>query len=409
MRIRETYKKFGFFWFEHEPENKIPGVLSITDGGYIILELFDHSFDRDYYVGINLQHIIGTVEGQGHITLSNCEPLSHHYQNGIRTYTFYARKAFIGYQYKENDKNQFNAFYFSVEGLHQWIPRSWIGKSESIAYKIDNNIHSSFQYVEDTHLEDNTSCLKEQITRKVCCKLFSKEEQNLDEFILISQKITDFLCFAMNNIVCMNEPVRVASDKIQEELNEKKVPIYIKLYYPSRPFIQTAPKDIQPLFMFELIENNTEQIINDWIKIYDRTYPALELYFSTQIGEDRFLEAKFLTLIRSMEAYQQEILGKGLNFTQTLTELMKPFEQWIANKNILIKNIKNARDYFTHYNPDKKENKKSYEELQTLYLKLEAVFQMTLLKALNFDDSKIKSIMLNNLKSKIRFQSLSRS
>ena len=409
MRIRETYKKFGFFCFANESESKNPGILSIKDSGYIELEVFSHSFTQYSNANKNLQHIVGIVAGQGQTTLSNCRYLSHHYRNGIHKYIFWVKKAFIGYQYKECEKNQFNTFYFSVEGLHQWIPRSWIGvQSDPITYKIDDDIHLSFQYVEDTHLEDNTHCLKEQVIRKACCKLFSKEGQSLDKFILISQKITNFLCFVMDNIVCMDEPVRIVSDKIQEELNEKKIPIYVKLYYQSRPFIKTSPQNIWPLFIFELVEHNMEQVINNWVKIYNITHPALELYFSTQTGEHRFLDAKFLTLVQSIEAYQQRILFKDLNFKKTLTELMKPFEQWISNKDVLIEKIKNTRDYFTHYNP-KKENKKLYEELPTLYRKLEVIFQMTLLKALNFDNSKIKDIVLNHGKLKRNFELLSNS
>lgn len=411
MRIREKYKKFGFFWLEHEPEQKEPGILSIKDGGYIILELFNHLHSQNHFIGDKkLKHIIGVVEGQGDITLSNCHCISHSYKNGIDTHTLFAKKAFIDYQYKENEKKQFNTFYFYVEGLHQWIPRSWIeSQKESSIYKIDNDIHLSFQYVKNTHLEDNTNCLKEQIKIKACCKLFSKKEQSLDKFIAISRKITDFLCFVMNDIVCMDEPVQVASDKMQKKLDKKKVPIHIKLYYESRPFVKNAPKNIQPLFTFKLIENNVEHVINNWIEIYNKTHPALELYFSTQTKENRFLEANFLTLIRSIEAYQQRILDKGLNFKEVLIEIIKPSEKWIANKDVLIDSIKNARDYFTHYNPDKKENKKPYEELQKLYLKLEAIFQINLLKSLKFDDSKIRDIMSSNLKSKIRFESLKNS
>ena len=43
MRIKESYKKIGFFWLSTKPENKLPGLLSIKDGGYIELEIFNYS------------------------------------------------------------------------------------------------------------------------------------------------------------------------------------------------------------------------------------------------------------------------------------------------------------------------------------------------------------------------------
>ena len=412
MRIREPYKKFGFFCFADDPENEIPGILSVRDGGKAQLEVFSlhRIFSLYRSVNKNPQHIIGTAEGQGQVTLSNCRCYSECHRRGIYKYIFQAKKTFVGCQYKENEKNQFNAFYFSVEGLHKWIPRNWAGAQlASIAYKMDNNISLSFQYAEETRLEDNINCLTEHITQKACCKIFSKEAQDLDKFISISQKITQFLCFVMNDIVCIDEPVQITSDKMQKELSNKtKIPVYVKLYYPSRPFIKNSPEDIQPLFMFKLIEHNMEQTINNWIKIYNTTHPALELYFSTQTGENRFLDARFLTLIQSIEAYQQRVSRKRLQTIESLTQFIRPFEKWISDKNALIEKVINARNYFTHYNPktEETEKKKIYEKLPALYLKLETVFQMTLLKALGFDDAKIKSIMLNNIKSSRGFELL---
>lgn len=306
MRIKETYKKFGFFWLSTKPENKLPGLLCIKDGGYIELEIFNYTQAQDNYTNKQFYQIIGIIEGEGAITLKNCRYFAHRYKNGINRYIFSIKKAFIGYQYKENEQNTFKDFYFSVEGLHQWIPRGEMIKKErkeqlEPIYQI-NNYKLSFYFLPETHLEDNITCLKEQITRKAYCRITAEKEQDLEEFILISQKITNFLCFAMDHIVCMDE-VTVSSEKIQQELsNGKKRALYIKLYYKSRPFVKIPPKTIWPLFIFESIQNNMEQVINKWIEIYDKTHPALELYFSTQTGEHRFLDAKFLTLVQSIEA-----------------------------------------------------------------------------------------------------------
>ena len=39
MRIREEFKKLGDFWLPSAPDRKIPGTLSISDGGNIELEV----------------------------------------------------------------------------------------------------------------------------------------------------------------------------------------------------------------------------------------------------------------------------------------------------------------------------------------------------------------------------------
>ncbi|WP_293391509.1 hypothetical protein [Nevskia sp.] len=48
MRIKDEFKKSGYFWLASGPEKKIPGTLVITDGGNIELEvvgLFDESIE----------------------------------------------------------------------------------------------------------------------------------------------------------------------------------------------------------------------------------------------------------------------------------------------------------------------------------------------------------------------------
>ena len=45
MRIEEEYKKTGYFWLPGKDEKKIPGILSINDGGKIELEIVGH-FDE---------------------------------------------------------------------------------------------------------------------------------------------------------------------------------------------------------------------------------------------------------------------------------------------------------------------------------------------------------------------------
>ena len=39
MRIKEEFKKLGYFWLPSAPDEKVPGTLSISDGGNIELEV----------------------------------------------------------------------------------------------------------------------------------------------------------------------------------------------------------------------------------------------------------------------------------------------------------------------------------------------------------------------------------
>ena len=74
MRIEEEYKKTGYFWLPGKDDAKIPGVLSINEGGKVELEIVGH-FDAGMKIlngNDELDRIIGHVEKDGLVTLDNC-------------------------------------------------------------------------------------------------------------------------------------------------------------------------------------------------------------------------------------------------------------------------------------------------------------------------------------------------
>ena len=74
MRIKEEFKKSGYFWLPENEDKKIPGTLSILDGGNIELEvvgLFDESIEA-LNGNDDLKRINGHVEKDGFVTLEDC-------------------------------------------------------------------------------------------------------------------------------------------------------------------------------------------------------------------------------------------------------------------------------------------------------------------------------------------------
>ncbi|CAK2548388.1 hypothetical protein [Vibrio crassostreae] len=74
MRIEDEYVKTGYFWLPERDDKKIPGVLTIKNGGNIELEvvgLFEDSIES-LNSDNNLERIIGHVEKDGLVTLEDC-------------------------------------------------------------------------------------------------------------------------------------------------------------------------------------------------------------------------------------------------------------------------------------------------------------------------------------------------
>ncbi len=48
MRLSEPIEKHGFFWLPDDAENKIPGILRISESGEITVEISQFSESRFY-------------------------------------------------------------------------------------------------------------------------------------------------------------------------------------------------------------------------------------------------------------------------------------------------------------------------------------------------------------------------
>jgi ApeA N-terminal domain 1 len=131
MRIKEEFKKSGYFWLPSAPERKIPGTLYISDGGNIeleVIELFNLSLDIMYDDDDNLERIVGVIEEDGCVTLDNCfyKQKNRSFGGVSKKSLVYVEKAFVGVEYEEKESTHFNTFRFSVEGIDEWVGISGI-------------------------------------------------------------------------------------------------------------------------------------------------------------------------------------------------------------------------------------------------------------------------------------------
>jgi hypothetical protein len=201
LRIKEEFKKSGYFWLPSAPERKIPGTLIITDGGNIGLEVlgfFDESSE-----GLNkaqngkyeLERIIGHIENHGLVTLEDC-----FYKNkniswgGICKSTVSVKKALIGVAYSKEIVS-INTFKFSVEGIDEWVGLSGTkvenqlekrtasitySQPEDISLNLKNGMNLSITFSATAPRFPNTTEAK--ITQKTYFKLVSEQERPLNHF-----------------------------------------------------------------------------------------------------------------------------------------------------------------------------------------------------------------------------------
>ena len=451
MRIKEEFKKSGYFWLPSDPERKIPGTLVITDGGNIELEvvgLFDESIE-----GLNgngkLARIVGHIEKHGLVTLDDC-----FYKNktiscpGIAKSSIYVNKALIGVAYDEEEIVLLNTLKFSIEGIDEWVGLSGIkveqfengtasitySRPEEISLNLTNGMKLLVTFSWTPPSFPITTEAK--ITQKTYFKLTSEQKCPLNHFISAAYKITTLLGFAIDQTVCI-EQLLATSDTIREDIGHgKTIPVSILIYYKSLPYTKIEPKIEwhRMLFRFTQIRENAECRVNKWFDAYDKIEPALNLYFSTKTGAYKYSDAQFLALAQGLETYHRRTSneplmdeavfkelteklieqcpeknqdwlsgrlkhGNEVNLRRRIKSIIEPFKEFLGTKEErkkLITTIVDTRNYLTHYDKSLESVAASGKDLYWLCLKMEAIFQLHLLQVLGFTEAEIKSVFDNS-------------
>ena len=209
MRIEEKYKKTGYFWLPNNEESKIPGILSIDDGGRIELEIVGH-FDE----GMNslsddhdLSRIIGHVEKDGLVTLDDCFYTKKNFSfGGISKSKILVNKVLGGAAWDQDEKVSFNTFSFSVDCLDEWVGISginvdsdWNTRKATISYEPPEKI--SIELSNGMKLEicfaytlpGFPNLTEAKITQRAYFRLESEELRELSDFTSIAFKITNLM------------------------------------------------------------------------------------------------------------------------------------------------------------------------------------------------------------------------
>lgn len=403
--------------------------------------------------------VIGHIQEYGFMILDGCQTSTSGFNFNLSqiqtSQTIWANRVFTGFphpQYLQNGIPSFNTFKFSIEGIDEWL---WIrginvtnaiyrrGEdtttiSRTISSKPPENI--SFNLTNGMRLEitfemrgiDPPSPWRVGITQKAYFKLVSENAQELNEFLDIAQKIIDLLCFTINETVYLDSMSANSNAIIQNHGGGKTYPAPITIYHPSVYYYSKDQPKIdrnQMLFTFSDIRDNAEGMINKWIESYENYKNAFDLYFLAQLKPQLSLEVKFLTLAQGLEAYHrkpnenneidEELVASLIEFCpedkrnwlknrleypdrislrERIKELINPFKEIFGNskeRNKLIHKILRTRNHLTHPDPRSESEAAKGEDLHTLCVKMELLFELHFLKLTGFAPEKIKSIADN--------------
>jgi len=453
MRIEAGFKKSGFFWLPNNKDEKIPGILTIHDGGKIELDVIG------IFGGIQaalddkteIHRIIGNIENDGLITLENCFYINKtaSLNDGISKSKILAHTALLGAGWEENEPIMFDTFCFSVDCLQEWVETKGITiqrdlekkefsinykKPNNIAFNLDDGITLEIVFLYKTIGDSNPH--RREIIENTCFRLCSKNHKDLSYFISISHKITNLMCFAMDETVSIKNISatlpEINSETIQQEEHSK----IVSIFFPSTLYSEKTPMITSNDMLFtlsDITQNNTD-IFNKWINSYEYLWPSLALYFSTKIGAYKYVTGNFLSLVQAIETYHRRTssetlmpasdfnnlvdtiiskcpkenrqwlqsrlaYGNEISLRQRIKKIIEPFENHLGTRKtvkVLIKKIVDTRNYLTHYSKELEDKSAKGKDLRILCLKMEAILNLHFLSLVGFSNHKIKHIIEQN-------------
>ncbi len=459
MRIKEEFKKSGYFWLPSVPDKRIPGILSILDGGVIKLELFGVFGTLDEPEPI--KRIVGHLEKGGFVTLDDCHcrrmsssvDTSRTFDDISRSYIDVMR-VFKGVAYRESEIPHFDTLTFFIAGIDEWVGISGIEEdyqfenhAATISYKLpaniplklDNGMELSIAF--DCQLPLSLNRKEIGITQKTYFHLVSQDARELDEFISIANKLTTFLCFAINEVVYFDSVSTVFDTPHQDVRENLRSEIPVDIYFLNSLHSKNDPEiyEHKMLFEFEKIQDRAETIINNWIKGCEQSGAVFHLYVWAQRNAYPYLETRFLSLVQGLEIYHRGIsnekemdeaefeqlvenlikqcpqgrekwlegrlrYGNEVSLRKRITRLIEPFKDLFGNKGKrkkLVNRIVDTRNNLTHHHLERED----IDDLWVLSQKMEALVQLLFLQMIGFGQEEIRSIVwnCNELKQTLSF------
>ena len=461
MKLSNSIEKVGFFWLPENPDMKFPGILNISENGQITLEisyLSDHSNHK--IIGYRYNEtdndelwdiIIAGVIDQEDITLYKSRMIKEIDRiDGVSNMIFDISFALFGFEYENEEKIMLSKMKFSTEGLQEWLSVSGFNvrhdnkaKSSAVRYELPSNIPIGYYEGFDLKIafgfNSNRNPFETKITQTGYFYLSSKELRPLGDFLNMIHKIHNFLCFAIDQIVCINHITSYSSKKSYES-DGRLVPI--EMFYKSFPF-SLRPTNIHKydkLFSYYDIQGRFSNIMKKWIESYNNIEAVFNLYFTSLSMFNTYSSERFLLLVRGIEVFHRkvsEIDGKKypsqkfqnmkncilskfpesseiqlllkeilmfanqISLRQRITKMIEPFKDLYGLNTqeeieSFVGSFVNTRNYLTHYGRRSKNVATKGEDIYELCIKLEALLQLHFLKLLDMDVESIEIIARNN-------------
>ena len=451
--MTENFIHKGLWFLPEKPSNQIPGTLIFDPQEGIRLELIGNLSDFKSSKDIHEpDFILGITTDGMQITLYKCFETTRSMSfPGMQTSKYTSNFIFKGRHFSFKSELVFNSIVGRLKNLEEWI-------GEYGFRTIDNNFDTKETKVEYKLPDQIIFKVSSELTGKINF-IFSQPFSKYTNKIILEQKgqlvfeakkqisFEDLLetFFQFQNFLTLGTfeasyPISLClqSNTIYEESDKNRIPINIDVYFTHSIIVRTTRQKIlwEFLFNYRDIVSNFPIIIERWYQNLQTIRPVTNLLFESFYIPGKFSENNFLNISQALETFHRrfrrnELLPKDqhkIKIKEILDSVTSKHKDWLegrlyfsneptlhlrleelikelTNKTInkvikdpdsFIKDVKNSRNYFTHYDKSLEKKAKKGGELFILTEKLRVILVCAILKETGFSDSQIETLLERN-------------
>lgn len=444
-----TELNYKGIWFLPENENNekehITGNLTFSkDNGcdLSLLGTLDEFKNSD--IDHNPEFILGLTSDGKRITLYRCFEYSRTINlPGMETCTYQPLYILIGKHFKNKEELEFYSIKARFKNLDLWLGKfgfkniNFSNNNLLIDYQLPSRINFKINDTLNGKINFNLSAPLNRNILKATIEQTAELEIESQIKKPFSEILNDLMCFQNFLTLGTFETAYPFSIKLLQDENKKENYEVVLVYKPSFTFSVDEKRHLREfLFSYQDLENNFEEIICKWFQLKFKIEPVILLLLDSFHNKGKFNENRFLNIVQALETYHRRFkknevcsevehkkmikeiidsvdnsnknwLQERLYFSNEptlhnrLLELLNSFsietiDKIIVDKEQFIKDTKNSRNYYTHYDERLKIKAIKGGKLFTLTEKLKVILITVILLETGFSEEQIRNLFKRN-------------
>ncbi|PSL23716.1 ApeA N-terminal domain 1-containing protein [Chitinophaga ginsengisoli] len=457
--MRDNFSHKGIWYIPANSEEEIYGTLYFDVDSGARLELHGNfSSNLSKQNGDYFDIIVGKLSSGKGVTLYKCWENSSSTNNaGYATSVWGISIVIIGDAIFETlEELRFSSAEMACHNLNEWIGTTGINIErndggydiryslpDKISFDIDNNVNAHFGFSVKNLNPSRFSVSLNQLVSFVIEPL--QGDMHFDDLLKYLITFQDFLT------LCSYEtsyPIRIhlQNNVIKWTFNGKEYPTHFDVHYAiSAKSLSQRPRTIREFLVnYKDVEGNFDRVLKNWYACSKDIEPVINLLMETFYRVDRFDENRFLNVAQALETFHRrkrkndvipddehrnrlkeimsvipsghEDFARGrLCFHSNeptlhtrLADLVEEFNietfaKILPDRLAFVKDVKNSRNYYTHYDESTKSKALKKKDLFGLTEKMKLLLIAAVLKEVGFSLDLIESLFKRN---EYRFRNL---